>query len=238
MTFHARAVLAASLVGSITALAAQPAAAQVAGIGIADPAVAVARSKALSTGYQQIGTSYASYGDQIQAKRKEINDLNAKLDTNSDRNLTQAEYDAAVKANNPALAQVQAKEQEIARLQEPIVKAQIFVVEGILGKYGEAQKAVVAAKKLNFVLSPEVVVWAPETADITLALATELDRIVPSVPITPPATWKPSRQSAAIYQQVQQMIEGAAMQRAAQQQAPGAAAPVAPAAPAVQPASR
>ena len=52
-----------------------PANAQVAGIATADTSVAIARSKALGAGYQSISTQYASYAQQIQQKRKEINDI-------------------------------------------------------------------------------------------------------------------------------------------------------------------
>ncbi|MFM2236581.1 MAG: hypothetical protein RL209_615, partial [Pseudomonadota bacterium] len=82
-----------------------PASAQVAGIATADTAVAITRSKALGTAYQQIGTLYASVAQQLQAKRVEINTLNAQLDTNKDKELTQAEIDVAVKANSPLLKQ-------------------------------------------------------------------------------------------------------------------------------------
>jgi hypothetical protein len=46
----------------------------------------------------------------IQTKRKEINDINAQLDTNKDKNLTQEELDAAIKAKNPLLTQLESKE--------------------------------------------------------------------------------------------------------------------------------
>ena len=46
-----------------------PANAQVAGIATADTSVAIARSKALGTAYQQIGTQYTSFAQQMQTKR-------------------------------------------------------------------------------------------------------------------------------------------------------------------------
>jgi Skp family chaperone for outer membrane proteins len=210
-----------------------PASAQVSGIATSDTAVAITRSKALGTAYQQIGTLYASVAQQLQAKRVEINNLNAQLDINKDKELTQAEIDVAVKANSPLLKQIDTKQSEINTLQEPIVLAQLYAVEQIALKYDAAQQAVITAKKINVILTPDSFVWAPEAIDVTPAITAELDKAVPSVTITPPAGWRPSRQIGALYQQIQQLIN------AATQQAQAAAATQArTATPAAQPESR
>ena len=232
-------VFAAALLSA--AVVAVPASAQVSGIATADAAVAVARTKALGQAYQQIGTQYAAATQQMQAKRKEINDINVQLDTNKDKELTQVELDAAIKAKNPLLTQIDAKQKEMTQLQEPIVTAQLFVVESIAMKYAAAQQAVITAKKVNLILSPEAFVWAPDSVDVTSLITAELDKTVPSAAITPPANWRPSRQGAGLYQQIQQLFENAARAQAAQAQAaqpqPGQTAVPAPK-PAPQPDSR
>lgn len=221
---------------------ATPAAAQVAGIATADTSVAIARSKALGTAYQQIGTQYTAAAQQMQAKRTEINNLNAQLDTNKDRNLDQAEVDAAVKAKSPLLTQIDTKQKEINALQDPIVRAQLYSVEEIAKRYEAAQQAVITAKRISVILTPEAFVWAPDAVDVTAAITAELDKAVPSVGITPPADWRPSRQGAALYQSIQQLFNNAAQMQAAQAAAaqspqPGAPRPATPA-PAQQPDSR
>lgn len=210
-----------------------PASAQVAGIATADTAVAITRSKALGNAYQQIGTLYASVAQQLQAKRAEINTLNAQLDINKDKELTQAELDVAVKANSPLLKQIDTKQSEINTLQDPIVLAQLYAVEQIALKYDAAQQAVITAKKINVILTPDSFVWAPESIDVTLAITAELDKAVPSVTITPPSGWRPSRQIGALYQQIQQLISAATQQAQA-----AAAAQARSATPAAQPESR
>lgn len=230
----AAALLSAAVISS-------PAAAQVSGIATADASVAIARSKALGQAYQQIGSTFASNAQMMQNKRKEINDINVQLDTNKDKELTQAELDAAIKAKNPLLTQIDAKQQEINQLQDPIVKAQLFVVETIAMKYEAAQQAVITAKKINMILSPEAFVWAPDSVDVTSLITAELDKSVPTAATTPPANWRPSRQGAALYQQIQQLFENAARAQAAQAQAaqPQPGQPAAPATkPAPQPDSR
>jgi len=222
---------------------AMPASAQVAGIATADTSVAIARSKALGTAYQQIGTQYAAAAQQMQTKRTEINNLNAQLDTNKDKNLDQAEVDAAVKAKNPLLTQIDTKQKEINALQDPIIRAQLYSVEEIAKRYEAAQQAVITAKKINVILTPEAFVWAPDAVDVTTAITAELDKAVPSVGITPPADWRPSRQGAALYQSIQQLFNNAAQMQAAQAAAaqspqPGQPAPAAPRPAAQQPDSR
>jgi Skp family chaperone for outer membrane proteins len=235
MKIRNTAVVAALLSAAAIAV---PASAQVAGIATADTSVAIARSKALSTAYQQISTQYAAVAQQMQAKRVEINNINAQLDTNKDKELSQAEVDAAVKAKNPLLTQIDTKQKEINTLQEPVIKAQLYAVEQIALKYEAAQQAVITAKKINIILSPEAFVWAPDSVDVTTAITAELDRAVPSVPITPPANWRASRQIGALYQQIQQLFSNAAQMQAAQAAAqPGQPAAPAPA-PAAQPDSR
>lgn len=236
MTIRNSAFAAALLSAAVFAV---PASAQVAGIATADTAVAIARSKALGTAYQQIGTQYTSFAQQMQTKRKEINDINVQLDTNKDKELTQAELDAAIKAKNPLLTQIDTKQKEINQLQEPIIKAQLFAVEQIAMKYEAAQQAVITAKKINVILTPDAFVWAPDAVDVTTAITAELDKSVPSVPIAPPADWRPSRQVGQLYQQIQQLFDTAARVQAAQAAAalpqPGQPAPAAPTA---QPDSR
>jgi Skp family chaperone for outer membrane proteins len=221
---------------SATAIAV-PATAQVSGIATAETSVAIARSKALGTAYQQIGTQYAAVAQQMQTKRQEINNLNAQLDTNKDKELTQAELDVAIKAKSPLLAQIDAKQKEINTLQDPIILAQLYSVEQIALKYEAAQQAVITAKKINVILAPDAFVWAPEAVDVTPAITAELDKAVPSVAIVPPAGWRPSRQIGTLYQQIQQLFNNAAQMQAAQAAAaqPRAAAPATPAA---QPESR
>lgn len=221
------------------AVVATSAHAQVAGVATLDTTDSIMQSKAFAQAYQQIGTTFASNSQMIQTKRKEINDINAQLDTNKDKNLTQEELDAAIKAKNPLLTQLEAKEKEIAQLQQPIVTAQAFAVESIADRYAAAQQQVVTQKKINMILSPDAFIWAPDAIDITKAVTAALDVAIPTVGITPPANWQPKQSTGALYEQVQQRLLTAARVQAirnaqAQQAAQQGATPAAPAAPAPQ----
>ncbi|MBP6380640.1 MAG: OmpH family outer membrane protein [Sphingorhabdus sp.] len=228
--------LSATLLAS-AALAVSPANAQVAGIATLDTTDAIMQTKAFAQAYQQIGTTFTSNSQMIQTKRKEINDINAQLDTNKDKNLTQEELDAAIKAKNPLLTQLETKEKEIAQLQQPIVTAQAFAVESIADRYAAAQQQVVTQKKISMILAPDAFIWAPEAVDVTKAVTTALDAAAPSVGITPPANWQPKQSTGPLYEQIQQrLLTAARMQAIRNAQAQQAAQPqgTAPAAPAPQ----
>jgi len=201
--------------------------AQVSGIATANPTVAIAKTKAFSAAYSQIGTQYKSYFDQIDARNKTLNGLRAQLDTNNDKQLTQEELDAAVKAKNPVLQTIQTEENEIQKLQTPAIKAQMFAVEGIFAEYGNAQQKVVADKKISVILDPEVFLYAPSQIDVTDAIAAALDARIPTVSTTPGADWQPQRNTVALHQQLQQLLVASARNQAAQaqQQQPPAAQP-------------
>src|SRR3546814_16767768 len=80
----------------------------------------------------------------------------------------------------------------------------------------EAIKAAMTAKKIDLLLSPEAVLARENNVDITDAVVTELNRLLPSVSITPPAGYQP-------VQLVQQKTKAA--ENAARTQHGAAAAP-------------
>ena len=235
-------VLAALAAGSAIAIAA-PASAQVSGIAYANPTSVVAQSKAFTAANQQIATTYKASFDQIQTRRaaiqKEVEPLLAQLDTNKDKQVSDAELQAAQTAKNPVLDRLRtaqsAADTEIQRLSNPAARAELFAIETILRQYEAAQLRVVNAKKISVVLSPEVFMYAPDSADISPAITAEIDKAVPTVTITPPTDWQPSRQTLAIQQQLVQVAQLRAYQ--AQQQAAGAATPAAGAHAAAAPAA-
>jgi Skp family chaperone for outer membrane proteins len=230
MTRSSKILALASVSAATLFIAAAPAGAQVNGVGTVSTIGAIAQAKAMGDGYRQIETTYASNFTQLRAKTAEVQPLLAKLDTNGDKNVDQAEMTAAQTRKDPILTQVEQKQDELDKLREPIVRAQIYVVDQIVSQYGAAQQAVVTAKKLSFILSPEAFVWAPDTVDVTTAVVTELNRLVPVASTTPPSGWQPTQQIAQVYQQVQQLISAASQQAAAR--APAAGTPAAAAAPA------
>lgn len=230
-------ILAALLAAPAALVVAAPAQAQVNGIATASPVRVVDSSKAFTAAQQQIQTTYKAAFDQINARRqaaqKEAEPLLAQLDTNKDKKVDDAEIKAAQAAKNPVLDKIAALQNtantDVQKLSNPAARAELFAIESILRQYDAAQLRVVTARKVGVVLSPEVFMYAPDSADISDAITAELDKSVPTVGIQPPAEWQPARETLAMQQQLAQLEQIRAYQAAAQQQRAAGAAPAAPA---------
>lgn len=221
-------VLLGCAIAAPAALIAMPAGAQVSGIGFADPESVILGAKALDAANQSIATTYKAQIDQARTRQQaldtELAAIWAPLDTNKDKQLSDAEIQAAQAAKSPILARLEtaqkAGQQEVGRLRAPATLAQAYAIEQISIKYEAAMKTVVAAKKVSLLLSAGAVQFNSPEADLTDDIKAELDRQTPSVSVTPPANWQPSQQTGQLFQRYQQLVYYSAMQR---QQ--GAAAP-------------
>ena len=134
------------------------------------------------------------------------------------------------------MAQIEQKQQQIATLYRPIALAQTYAIEQLLLDYANARNQVVQQKNIQMLLSPDVIQFAPETADVTGDIVDALDQRMPSVQAVPPQDWQPSQQSFAMQQRMQQILLGLAQEQAyraalAQQQQQQTAQPQAPAQP-------
>jgi len=183
------------------ALTAVPAAAQSkTGIAVANLQQAVGTSAAYTTARTQMQTTYKAQIDAFNARKATID---ADLKTKGDA--IQAALKAANNKPTPAIeTQYQTFQQaqqtaqaELQRLGQPIALANAYVEEQITAKLSDALKAAMTKAKVDLVLSPEATVSYQPTVDITQAVVTELNALVPSVSIMPPAGWQPGRQGQA-----------------------------------------
>lgn len=214
----AAAGLAIAAAGAVSA----PVSAQVAGIATSSPEAVILQSQARINAYNAISTANSGQIQQISALRTELNTLSQGLDSNGDRNVTQAEADA-----QPAVwQQYEAKEKQIEQLSAPIVLAQYYVIEQLLERYGDAQSQVVRAKNIQIMLTPEAFQYAADQVDVTADILTAFNTLVPAVTTTPPSNYQPRRDVVSTHQTIQQLILVAAQQAAARQQQ-GQAAPAA-----------
>lgn len=219
--------LAAGIAFAAIAAVATPAAAQVNGIGVTEPPVAVAGSQALQTGFQQIATTYATQRQALEQRQTQRQALVQQFDTNSDGQIDDAEAAPTNDPTNPTVVQIQALDQQIAEIQAPIQLAQLYVVSQVAQQYAASVQQVISDKGVQILLSPEALVYAPPEADLTEEVVAVLNTRVPTVSITPPADWQPGQTTVNLYQQIQQVLMMARMQQQqAAQQAAGAQAPV------------
>ncbi len=211
----------ACLLAAAAAIAPLPAAAQVAGIATTSPEIVIARSSARNAAYQQIGQTYAGQIQQIGTLRQETQTLIKSLDTNNDNQLTDAERNA-----KPAVVtQIQQKEQQINTLATPITLAQAYALDQLAREYDAARQQVVTAKRIQIMLSPDAIQWAPPTVDVTNDIVAALNTRKPTVTTAVPAGWQPNREVLGLQQTIQQILVAAAQQQAAQQPAAAATPP-------------
>jgi len=144
-----------------------------------------------------------TYKPQIDAFNARKTAIDADLKTKGDA--IQKALTAAGNKPTPAIeTQYQAFQQsqqsaqaELQRMGQPIALANAYVEEQITAKLSDALKAAMAKAKVDLVLAPDATVSYQPTVDITDAVVTEINALVPSVSITPPAGWQPGRQGQA-----------------------------------------
>lgn len=195
MTNFKHLLLAAALVtpGAFTAATAT---AQVAGIAVGDPEAAVANSKAWATARTQIQTTYKAQLDQANTRRQAITtELQPLVAAYQKAAAAPGATEASLRTQAQA---IQTREQtanaELQRLTAPASRAQAYAIEQISAKLPDAVNGAVRAKNVSLLLRPNAALFAQPTTDITSAITAELDRLVPSVGITPPANWQPGQQ--------------------------------------------
>ncbi len=215
---------------AVTAIAAPvmstPVMAQVNGTATANLPIAVAQAQALQNGFQQIETQYAAQLTTIEQRQQQRQQLIQTFDTNGDGGLDAAEQAPTQDPNNATVQQIQAIDQEIQTLQQPINLARVFVVSQVAGQYQAALQQVISDNNIQFVLQPDAIIYAPDAANVTAQVVTALNTRFPAAQIIPSAEFQPTEAAVQLYQQIQQIFMIAAMQQqqaaaaAAQQQAP------------------
>ncbi|WP_432767893.1 MAG: OmpH family outer membrane protein [Sphingopyxis sp.] len=200
-----------------------PALAQARAIAVADVRVAAARSNAFTTASQQIETTYKAQIDQQtsrgQTLQAEINVLIAKYNEEARKTPQNA---AAVQAAGKAVQDKrQAAQAELGRIGAPVDLAIAYVEDQISVRMNEAVKAAMTARKVDLLLNPDAVVARENNADITEAVTTELNRLLPTVSTAVPAGYQPGQ----LVQQRNQQLMDAARGTAAAPAAPAGTPP-------------
>lgn len=181
---------------SMPAMMASPAAAQSrTSIAVANYEAAVVQSQAYQTAVEQMKTTYKADIDATNARATALQtEIKPLVDA----------YNAAVQqpGATPQSVQPQAQalqtkrqsgQQELARLQQRVTLATAYVEEQVAAKLNDAIKAAMKAQKVDLVLQPQAVVAREPYVDITAAIVTQLNAMVPSASITPPAGWQPGQ---------------------------------------------
>jgi Skp family chaperone for outer membrane proteins len=210
----APALLAGIALASVAPVAAS-AQAIVSGIAIANPPAVVAASEAYKISQQQRPVTYKPQIDQANVRKGQIEAQLRPL-------ITKLEADSkAANPNRAALQQQyeqiqgiqQAGEAEIQKILEPLNLSQQYVLEQIGDKLDGATQAAMDKKKVSVVLDSQSVIKAGQTYNLNQDILVELNKLIPSASLVPPAGWLPRAQRE---QQAQAAAQQAAAAGAAQ----------------------
>ncbi len=173
-----------------------PAAAQVA---IADLDGALNSAAALQAARAQIRTTFKSQIDAFQARQtalaNQLNPLRAELETLSKNSATpRATLDAKVNAYRTQETNAQ---RELQTLAAPFNRPDAYAQAQLSEKLSDAVKAAMTAKGVKVVISPEAALAFAPDANITNDITAQLNTLVPTVSITPPANWQPGQPTTA-----------------------------------------
>jgi len=218
----------AAAIAAATVIA-TPASAQVSGIGVADPALVIAASKALNAAYNQIGTTYAAQNTQLQQLTQQSQAILKKFDKNNDNNLDATEMQAAQAENNPDRKQLETLQEQMNKTREPLDMAAAYAVQQVALQLNTAVQDVVTQNRIQLLVPNGSVLYRAPAADVNQKIIDALNAKLPQVSITPPAGWRPTQETVQLLNDVQQARAEIAQAQAARQQ-PGAT-------PAAQPAT-
>lgn len=186
-------LLLASALAVPAVVASSPASAQVA---VVSPEGAIAGTNAWKTAEQQLQTTYKAQIDQARTRSQAIQaELNPMVTAFENARKAPNANEATLRTQ---LQAIQTKEQagnaEIQNLTAPYQRAQAYALEQVSKQMAAAVKAAADKKRIQLVLRPNDVLYLTPTANITSDVTTELNALVPSVSIAPPANWQPGQQ--------------------------------------------
>jgi Skp family chaperone for outer membrane proteins len=180
---------------AVSALALTPAAPALAQtVAYTDVQQVLGTSAAAKLADQQMRVTFKTQYDQVESRSRVLQaELNAMI--------VKVQADQKANASDPSL-QTQAKaiqekqraaQEELGRLSDPIERVNAYVLEQIDAKLDAAVTAAMAKKKVALLLQRGAVIKNTPGTDLTQDIVTELNALVPSVSITPPANWQPGQ---------------------------------------------
>lgn len=187
------------------------------GVGVANLEAVVANSNAYKVAQTQRQTTYKAQFDAAEARRKAIAaQLQPMADKfNRDRAAPGANQDSLRQQAGTIQQLQQSGQQELQGILQPVALSEAYVQEQINDKLVTAVQNAMAKRKISLLVNPSAIISANNAYNLNQSVLDELNVLLPSTQIVPPAGWEPREQRE---------------QRAAEAaQAGGAPAPAAPA---------
>lgn len=163
------------------------------GIGIANLEAIVANSNAFKTAQSQRPTTYKAQYDAAEARRRQIGgQLQPLIEKfNRDRQAANANQQA-LQTQAQTIQQIQESgQQELQTMLQPVALSEAYVQEQINEKLAPAVQAAMTKQKVTLLLNPQAVISANNAYNLNQAILTELNTLLPSAQLVPPAGWEP-----------------------------------------------
>ncbi len=182
------------------------------GIAYANAQAVVAASAAYKTAMAQLPTTYKAQIDAVNTRRNQITAQLKPLYDKFEADQKAAKPDAnALRAQAAQIQQIeQSAEREIQQMAEPLNVAQQYIIEQISEKLTPATQAAMTRRKITLVLDSQSVLKADGVYNLNQDILAELNGLIPSAQLVPPAGWLPRAQREAAAQQAAQAGAAAA----------------------------
>ncbi len=190
-------VLAAGLVltTSVPFMAAPAAAQQIAqGVAVVSLPAAIANSNAFKVAEQQRPVTYKPQLDQANARRDQLaaqlQPMYEKIRADQQANVAQA----TLQQQAQQIQQIeQAGQRELTQIVQPVALSRAYVQEQIEDKLDAAVQAAATKKKITLILdaSSGAVTFADAKYNITQDVINEINTLLPTAQLIPPAGWLP-----------------------------------------------
>ena len=209
MNILLKSVAAASLL--VGTAVAQPAMAQavsgtlIQGLAIANLDAVIVNSSAFKTAEQQRAVTYKPQIDRAEARRNQLEAQLKPLAEKFEKDRTAASPNQQALAQQAAtIQQIQQQgQQELQNLIAPVAMSRAYVTEQIQEKIDQAIKNAMAKKKISLLIGPDAVLAVNNNAyNLNQDILTELNTLLPSAQLVPPAGWEPREMREARAQQV------------------------------------
>lgn len=186
------------------------------GIAIANLEAVVYNSLAFKTAQVQRETQFKAQIDAAKAKEVELNGQLKPLVEKFQKDRAAPNAAANQAALQAQVQQIQALQESgkaaIEKIVEPVRLSDAYVLEQISDKRGPAVVAAMQKSGVSLLLNPDAVIHVTNNAyNLNQAILDELNKILPSVQLVPPAGWVPRDQREQ--QQGQQAPQQAAESR-------------------------
>ena len=163
------------------------------GLAVADLNTVMVQSKAWRAAQQERAQTYKAQLDAAEARRKQLAaELQVMVDKYNKDRVAPKPDQALLQRSAQAIQQAQnAGNGEIQTLLRPVALSEAYAAEQIQDKLMRAVEAAMAKQNISFLGELRSLIFGKAAYNLNPAIIAELDLMLPSVQVVPPADWKP-----------------------------------------------